>query len=272
MAGARLLLAVWVVLPVFGGRFFGLFWVFLGGISRLFHFSFAGHFLGCSRSSPRSPPDPWGVLQDFWGPSREPPRCELSPTAPLLPPPAGSPQCHPGLGARWWLLALGTAEREGTALLRQGPGEPPGLNVSVFISTLTPSLRGLLGAPQTLHCSFGPAGGPFALRWLRHGRAGTRRLLAFDSAAPRATAAAPGTLLLLGGHGDTAGAPPPGGAMEVSLQLPPLSVSDDGSFVCSVTTPHGQVQQVLRMNVIAPPRGSPVPPRLSPGPQLTVPK
>ncbi|XP_064255513.1 tapasin-like [Passer domesticus] len=170
--------------------------------------------------------------------------------------------------------------------------------VSVFISTLTPSLRGLLGSPQTLHCSFGPAGGPFALRWLRHGRAGTRRLLAFDSAAPRATAAAPGTLLLLGGRGSAPGTPvrgwegssqplggaagaggatgappghrhqgapltrpfpwssqPPGGAMEVSLQLPPLSVSDDGSFVCSVTTPHGQVQQVLRMNVIGQCRG-----------------
>ncbi|XP_068035298.1 LOW QUALITY PROTEIN: tapasin-like, partial [Anomalospiza imberbis] len=142
---------------------------------------------------------------------------------------------------------------------------------SLVVFTLTPRLRGLLGTPQRLHCAFAPPAGPFALEWLRHPRGATRRLLAFDSAAPRVAEAAPGVLLLLGGHGNppgaggAAGAQPPGGAMEVSLQLPPLSVSDDGSFVCSVTTPHGQVQQVLRMNVIAPPRVSLLPSLLFPG-------
>ncbi|XP_066427304.1 tapasin-like [Molothrus aeneus] len=216
--------------------------------------------------------DSLGVLQDFWGPSREPPRCELSPTVPLLPPPPGpSPRCHPGLGTRWWLLALGTAHREGTVLLHEGTGDPPRVNASLAISTLTPTLRGLLGTPQTLHCSFTPPwlGVPFALEWLWHRDGVTRRLLAFDSATNRVTEAAPGVLLLLGGHGDTpwsaGGTQPSGGALEVSLQLPPLSVSDDGSFVCSVATPLGQLQQVLRMNVIAPPQVSLLPSQLSPG-------
>ncbi|XP_059347065.1 tapasin-related protein [Ammospiza nelsoni] len=218
--------------------------------------------------------DALGVLQGFWGPSLAPPRCELSPTEPLLPPPPGpSPRCHPGLGTRWWLLALGTPRSEGTVLLHQvtAAGDTARVNASLAISTLTPTLRGLLGTPQTLHCSFTPPapGVPFTLEWLRHRDGATRRLLAFDSAANRVTEAAPGVLLLLGGHGDAAGTPPgtqpPGGAVQVSLQLPPLSVSDDGSFVCSVATPLGQLQQVLRVNVIAPPQVSLVPSVLSPG-------
>ncbi|XP_077639947.1 tapasin-like [Lonchura striata] len=213
--------------------------------------------------------DPLGVLGEFWGPSRQPPRCELSPTAPLLPPPGtspGSPQCHPGLGTRWWLLALGTPEGEGTALLQQRGGDPPLLNVSLLVSTQTPQTRALLGAPGRLHCAFAPPAEPFTLQWLRHRHGATRRLLAFDSAAARRTEAAPGVLLFLGGQGSPPGtAQPPGGAREVSLQLPPLSVSDDGAFVCSMSTPRGQVQQVLRLHVIAPPRVSLLPSRLSPG-------
>ncbi|KAM3657983.1 tapasin [Ammospiza maritima maritima] len=218
--------------------------------------------------------DALGVLQGFWGPSLAPHRCELSPTEPLLPPPPGpSPRCHPGLGTRWWLLALGTPRSEGTVLLHQvtAAGDTARVNASLAISTLTPTLQGLLGTPQTLHCSFTPPapGVPFTLEWLRHRDGATRRLLAFDSAANRVTEAAPGVLLLLGGHGDAAGTPPgtqpPGGAVQVSLQLPPLSVSDDGSFVCSVATPLGQLQQVLRVNVIAPPQVSLVPSVLSPG-------
>ncbi|XP_064556930.1 tapasin-like, partial [Zonotrichia leucophrys gambelii] len=196
--------------------------------------------------------DPLGVLQGFWGPSGAPPRCELSPTEPLLPPPPGpSPRCHPGLGTRWWLLALGTPQREGTVLLQQvtaAQGDTARVNASLAISTLTPTLRGLLGTPQTLHCSFTPPapGVPFTLEWLRHRDGATRRLLAFDSAANRVTEAAPGVLLLLGGHGDTAGTPPgtagtqpPGGAVQVSLQLPPLSVSDDGSLSAPWPRPSG---------------------------------
>ncbi|XP_058713404.1 tapasin isoform X2 [Poecile atricapillus] len=212
--------------------------------------------------------DPLGFLKDFWGPSR----CELSPTAPLPPPPGPgmSPKCPQG--QRWWLLALGTPEGAGTALLRQWgrgePRDPPRLDVSLFISTLTPNIRGLLGTPQSLHCAFAPSEGPFGLQWLHQSRGHTRHLLTFDSATSRVTGAAPGVLLFLGDRdhppdlGDTQ---PPGGTLEVSLQLPSLSVPDDGSFVCSVTTPLGQVQQVLRMNVIAPPRVSLAPAALFPG-------
>ncbi|XP_068855002.1 tapasin [Aphelocoma coerulescens] len=241
-----------------------------------------------SPEPPRDPPersfdlsDPWGVLKGFWGPSLELPRCELSPTAPLLPPPGPPgtpPKCHPGLGTRWWLLALKTPGREGTVLLQEVGGDPPRLNASLLISTLTPNVRGLVGTPQSLHCAFSPwpgrdraAGSPFGLEWLHHRDGVTRRLLAFDSAASRVTEAAPGVLLLLGGRerpsssGGAAGTQPPGGALEVSLQLPPLSVPDGGSFICSVTTAQGQVQQVLRMNVIAPPQVSLLPSPLAPG-------
>nr|XP_041568577.1 tapasin isoform X2 [Taeniopygia guttata] len=216
--------------------------------------------------------DPLGVLGEFWGPSREPPRCELSPTVPLLPPPGmspGSPRCHPGLGMRWWLLALGTPEGEGTALLQQGGGDPPLLNVSLLVSTRTPRTQALLGAPGRLHCAFAPPAGPFTLQWLQHRHGATRRLLAFDSAAAHRTEAVPGVLLFLGGHGSPPSASqssqPSRGTREVSLQLPPLSVSDDGAFVCSVSALHGQVQQVLQLHVIAPPRVSLLPSRLSPG-------
>ncbi|XP_014118265.1 PREDICTED: tapasin-like isoform X2 [Pseudopodoces humilis] len=181
-----------------------------------------------------------------------------------------SPKCPQG--QRWWLLALGTPEGAGTALLRQWgrgePRDPPRLDVSLFISTLTPNIRGLLGTPQSLHCAFAPSEGPFSLQWLHQSRGHTRHLLAFDSASSRVTGAAPGVLLFLGDrdHPPNSGdAQPPGGALEVSLQLPPLSVPDDGSFVCSVTTPLGQVQQVLRMNVVAPPRVSLAPTALFPG-------
>ncbi|XP_066064119.1 tapasin-like, partial [Chamaea fasciata] len=216
--------------------------------------------------------DPWGVLGDFWDPSRDPPRCELSPTAPLLPPPERPHECHPGQGTRWWLLALGTRRTEGTVLLQELAAGTRRVNASLFISTATPKVRGLLGTPQTLRCSLSPPPGLFSLEWLHHRDGVTRRLLAFDSVASRVTGAAPGVLLLLGdrdqarpGEGGAQGTQPPGGALELSLQLPPLSVSDDGSFVCSVATPQGQLQQVLRMNVIAPPQVSLVPPALSPG-------
>ncbi|XP_072775567.1 LOW QUALITY PROTEIN: tapasin-like [Taeniopygia guttata] len=177
----------------------------------------------------------------------------------------GSPRCHPGLGMHWWLLALGTPEGEGTALLQQGGGDPPLLNVSLLVSTRTPRTRALLGAPGRLHCAFAPPAGPFTLQWLQHRHGATRRLLAFDSAAAHRTEAVPG----VPGHGSPPSASqssqPPRGTREVSLQLPPLSVSDDGAFVCSVSALHGQVQQVLQLHVIAPPWVSLLPSRLSPG-------
>ncbi|XP_077646932.1 tapasin-like [Lonchura striata] len=140
------------------------------------------------------------------------------------------------------------------------------LEVSLLVSMRTPQTRALLGALGWLHCAFAPPAGPFTLQRLQHRHGATRRLLAFDSAAARRTEAAPGVLLFLGGHGSPPGTTqPPGGAREVSLQLPPLSVSDDGAFVCSVSAPRGQVQQVLRLHVIAPPRVSLLPSRLSPG-------
>ncbi|XP_054151443.1 tapasin-related protein [Melozone crissalis] len=270
MAGARLLLAglfhIWGGVAVFGEPPPALRCPLLDRRGAPSPRGALLRFLGGPGAPPHpeTPPDPQntfdvidalGVLQGFWGPSLAPPRCELSPTEPLLPPPPGpSPRCHPGLGTRWWLLALGTPQREGTVLLHQvtTAGDTARVNASLAISTLTPRLRGLLGTPQTLHCSFTPPapGVPFTLEWLRHRDGATRRLLAFDSAANRVTEAAPG---------------PPGGAVQVSLQLPPLSVSDDGSFICSVATPLGQLQQVLHMNVIAPPQVSLVPSVLSPG-------
>ncbi|XP_032942880.1 tapasin [Catharus ustulatus] len=215
--------------------------------------------------------DPWGVLEGFWGPSGEPPRCELSPTAPLPPPPGSgtAPKCPQG--TRWWLLALGTSGREGTALLQEGEGDTDRVTASLFISTLSPTVRGLVGSPQSLHCALTPDPGPFTLEWLHHRDGATRRLLAFDSATARVTGAAPGVLLLLGGRdpssnsGGDVGTQPPGGALELSVQLPPLSVSDGGSFVCSVSTARGQVQQVLRMSVMAPPQVSLLPAQLPAG-------
>ncbi|XP_041568580.1 tapasin isoform X4 [Taeniopygia guttata] len=117
-------------------------------------------------------------------------------------------------------------------------------------------------------CSRGEETRPSSM-WLQHRHGATRRLLAFDSAAAHRTEAVPGVLLFLGGHGSPPSASqssqPSRGTREVSLQLPPLSVSDDGAFVCSVSALHGQVQQVLQLHVIAPPRVSLLPSRLSPG-------
>ncbi|XP_064557535.1 tapasin-related protein, partial [Zonotrichia leucophrys gambelii] len=222
----------------------------------------------------RPPGGPAGFLGSLAGapPVRAEPHGAAAAAAP-----GAVPALPPRAGHALVAAGPGTPRREGTVLLQQvtaAQGDTARVNASLAISTLTPTLRGRLGTPQTLHCSFTPPapGVPFTLEWLRHRDGATRRLLAFDSAANRVTEAAPGVLLLLGGHGDTPGTPPgtagtqpPGGAVQVSLQLPPLSVSDDGSFVCSVATPLGQLQQVLRMNVIAPPQVSLVPSVLSPG-------
>ncbi|XP_063037869.1 tapasin-related protein [Melospiza melodia melodia] len=218
-----------------------------------------------------------GGAAGFLGSLFAPPRCELSPRSRCC---AAAPGAIPALppGAGDALVAAGPgdtgqgghgAAAGGDSGGRHGQGQrlPGHLHADA-------DAAGLLGTPQTLHCSFTPPapGVPFTLEWLRHRDGATRRLLAFDSAANRVTEAAPGVLLLLGGLGDAAGTPPgtegtqpPGGAVQVSLQLPPLSVSDDGSFVCSVATPLGQLQQVLRMNVIAPPQVSLLPSVLSPG-------
>uniref|UniRef100_A0A8U8AWF2 Uncharacterized protein n=1 Tax=Geospiza parvula TaxID=87175 RepID=A0A8U8AWF2_GEOPR len=229
--------------------------------------------------APRGPPEHLRCHRRFGGPAgflgslpgAAPVRAEPHGAAAAAAAGAGA-AVPPGAGLALVAAGPGDAAQggDGAAAGGDGGGRAQGQRLPVHLHA-DPDAAGAAGDPQTLHCSFTPPspGLPFTLQWLRHRDGATRRLLAFDSAANRVTEAAPGALLLLGGRGDApgdaGGTRPPGGALEVSLQLPPLSVSDDGSFICSVATPLGQLQQVLRVNVIAPPQVSLLPSVLSPG-------
>ncbi|XP_072704098.1 LOW QUALITY PROTEIN: tapasin [Ciconia boyciana] len=201
--------------------------------------------------------DPWGALAKAWGPPWTPPTCELSPTGPTLTPPPWAPalapagRSPPGLGGPWWVAALGTPGYGVTALL-QGQPRPAtatatAATAALSIFTLTPELGGSPGAPLELHCAFAAPPGPFALEWRHQHRGAGRRLLAYDSAAARVPAAAPGVRLLLGTAAE-------GGVREVTLRLDALTVAHQGAYVCAVFLPRGQAQQLLRVRVLEPPR------------------
>ncbi|XP_074023191.1 tapasin [Numenius arquata] len=200
--------------------------------------------------------DAWGALAGVWGPPWTPPKCELSPTVPVLTPPPWAPalspdaRSPPGLGGPWWVASLGTPRYGVTALLQ---GQPPPATATaatavtaLSIFTLTPELRGSPGAPLDLHCAFAAPPGPFALEWRHQHRGAGRRLLTYDSATARVPTATPGVQLLLGTSA--------GGAREVTLRLAPLAVAHEGTYICSVFLPHGQAQTLLRVRVLAPPK------------------
>ncbi|XP_074423827.1 tapasin isoform X2 [Larus michahellis] len=207
--------------------------------------------------------DPWDTLAGAWGPPWTPPKCELSPTVPVVTPPPWAPslglgaRSPPGLGGSWWVAALGTPHYGVTALL-QGPAPAPGtpLTAALSVFTLTPELGGSPGSPLDLHCAFAAPPGPFALEWRHQHRGGGRRLLAFDSATARVTAATPGHRLLLGGAGEDEGgaAGGGGGIRQVTLRLEALNVTQEGTYVCAIFLPHGQAQTLLRLRVLAPPK------------------
>uniref|UniRef100_A0A674GY71 Ig-like domain-containing protein n=1 Tax=Taeniopygia guttata TaxID=59729 RepID=A0A674GY71_TAEGU len=215
-----------------------------------------------------APPPPAGPCSGFWG----------VPRPPRPPTPSGTPRT-PSMSSTPW----GCWGNFGVP-----PGSPPGASSAPQCRCCHP--RGCPRGPRGATPGWGCAGGSWpwgrprgrgrrccsrgeetrpSSMWLQHRHGATRRLLAFDSAAAHRTEAVPGVLLFLGGHGSPPSASqssqPSRGTREVSLQLPPLSVSDDGAFVCSVSALHGQVQQVLQLHVIAPPRVSLLPSRLSPG-------
>ncbi|KAM9266875.1 tapasin [Cariama cristata] len=199
--------------------------------------------------------DPWGALAKVWGPPWTPPKCELGPTVPVLSPPPWASALAPGtrsprgLGGSWWVASMGTPSYGITALL-QGQSPPAtatatAVTAALSVFTLTPELGGSLGTPLELHCAFTAPPGPFALEW-RHQHRGTgRRLLTYDSATVRVPMVTDGVQLLLGETGAT---------REVTLRLPSLTVTHEGTYVCSVFLPHGQAQQLLNVHVLQPPK------------------
>ncbi|NXH17434.1 TPSN protein, partial [Bucco capensis] len=203
----------------------------------------------------------WGALSKLWIPPRRPLlKCELSSTLPTSVGPQPwhpSPQSPPTLGGSWWLLAMESPGYAVSSLLK-APGAPRSVTASLSIFTLTPELRSSPGSPLDLHCAFVAPPGPFSLEWRHQHQGNGQQLLTYHSATNQVPLATPGVQLLLEGTA--------GDIREVTLRLAPLEIKHQGTFICSIFLPQGEIQQLLEVQVLEPPKVS-----LHPSPLVVAP-
>ncbi|XP_037370395.1 tapasin-related protein isoform X2 [Talpa occidentalis] len=154
-----------------------------------------------------------------------------------------------GPGVSMVLKTLGDAENGAilhpTLNLPLSPQGTVQTSVEFQVTTQTPSLKGLLGSSTSLHCGFSMAPGLDLLsvewRWQHKGSGqGVYRWAMGQGQARREGATLDAEQLLVAG--------------DASLTLPSLTVKDEGSYICLVTTSMYQAQQIIQLNVQASPK------------------
>ncbi|KAM4819775.1 tapasin-related protein isoform 1-T3 [Thomomys bottae] len=131
----------------------------------------------------------------------------------------------------------------------ENPGSPGKIRTAVEfqVTTETPSVTLLLGATGSLHCSFSMAPGlelagvQWRLQHKGHGKlVSSWTATAEPGQATREEATLDPERLLTAG--------------DATLSLPGLTLEDEGTYICQVTTTQYQLQQVIQLSVQAPPK------------------
>lgn len=118
--------------------------------------------------------------------------------------------------------------------------------VEFQLSSHTPALRTRLGSSVSLDCSFAlaPSSPLASLEWRLQHRGSGRRVFHYQA-------------------GDTVQAEQPGAQVDVvqlletgdaSLRLHGVRVGDEGTYICLVSTPQHQAQNIIQLQLVEPPR------------------
>ncbi|XP_036595400.1 tapasin-related protein isoform X2 [Trichosurus vulpecula] len=113
------------------------------------------------------------------------------------------------------------------------------------VMTQAPSVQSSLGASPSLLCSFSmaPDSGPFQLEWRRQHQGQGQRVYAWTEGqgqALREGARLESRELLEAGN--------------ASLTLPGLTLRDEGTYICQISTPQHQAQQIIHLSILETPK------------------
>ncbi|XP_074055433.1 tapasin-related protein isoform X2 [Macrotis lagotis] len=147
------------------------------------------------------------------------------------------------------IRTLGRA-REGAPLHPQLhlPLSPRGTvlaSVEFQVMTQKPSVQASIGASVFLHCIFSlsPGSGPFHIEWRRQYQGQGQRVYTWATGhgqALREGAWLESRALLESGN--------------ASLTLPGLTLRDEGTYICQISTPRHQVQQIIHLSIVETPK------------------
>lgn len=137
------------------------------------------------------------------------------------------------------------AARHPTLNLPLSPQGTMQTTVEFQVTTQTQSLNFLLGSSASLHCGFSMAPGLELIRveWRRQHKGSGQVVYHWKTGQGQAkregATLLPEQLLRAG---------------DASLTLPGLGVKDEGTYICQVTTSRYQAQQIIQLNIQAPPK------------------
>ncbi|XP_043835398.1 tapasin-related protein isoform X4 [Dromiciops gliroides] len=114
-------------------------------------------------------------------------------------------------------------------------------SVEFQVMTQTPSVQHSLGAFASLHCGFSvaPGSGPLQIEWRWQHQGQGRRVYSWEAGkgqALRAGAWMASTELLEAGN--------------ASLALPDLTLRDEGTYICQISTHQHQAQQIIHLSIL----------------------
>ncbi|XP_005378843.1 PREDICTED: tapasin-related protein isoform X1 [Chinchilla lanigera] len=158
---------------------------------------------------------------------------------------------RPGPSVSMVMKTLGDADegavRQPTLNLPLGPQGTVRTTVEFQVTTLTQSLNFLLGSSASLDCGFSMAPGLdlTSVEWRLQHRGSGQLIHRWKTGqgqgqAKREGATLPPEQLLRAG--------------DASLTLPSLSLKDEGTYICQITTSLYQAQQILQLNIQASPK------------------
>ncbi|XP_043835396.1 tapasin-related protein isoform X2 [Dromiciops gliroides] len=118
-------------------------------------------------------------------------------------------------------------------------------SVEFQVMTQTPSVQHSLGAFASLHCGFSvaPGSGPLQIEWRWQHQGQGRRVYSWEAGkgqALRAGAWMASTELLEAGN--------------ASLALPDLTLRDEGTYICQISTHQHQAQQIIHLSILETPK------------------
>ncbi|XP_056659981.1 tapasin-related protein isoform X2 [Monodelphis domestica] len=120
-------------------------------------------------------------------------------------------------------------------------------SVEFLVMTPAPSVQASLRSSVALPCLFSlaPGSGPALVEWRRQHRGQGQRVLEWAPGQGQGRAVREGARLEAGDAAE---------AGDASLTLPGLTVGDEGAYICQISSPTHQAQQILLLSVLEPPR------------------